>query len=551
MNKLSILIILLLCMSCCTSRKHSEKLTEIDDMCDTYPVIALSMLDSIEYHSLSENERHHYDLIKIKANDKAYINHLSDSLIVDVIYYYTNHQDNYLYPLSLYYGGRVYSDLGDYPKAIAYFENSLHQIDKDSDNIRLIRLRSNVLSQLGRLLHDINRPLKAIPYIKESIKLSMQLKDSIGTAYDDILLSEIYLNQKDSKSARFYLNHALRFSRVLSSSDKAWIHVILASVLLMENKIDSALNMIRPQITLVDSLCYNFTLANAAEIYLHAGKEDSAYMFAKELALSRIDNNRNAGYNILISDKLDHIMSKDSLRSFLRKYNREINRTNDTKHARLYETLELNNTNRNNIQFYKKNHDRFITCLIIFTILLALSGLSYLYLKLHKFHNKLLNIQQNKSYESEPLDINVSHEIELIKNQQKVLLDKIQNRIKDDYNYNVPETILQSSTYKMIKRHLAEKKVLTNYSNWKEIEKMVNSTFPNFLEDLRTLCCNKLTITDIQTALLIKCGLSPSELAVLCSVTKSTITSRRSKLSFLIFNDNKSIRQLDDVIHAL
>lgn len=47
--------------------------------------------------------------------------HTSDSLILDVIDYYSSNDDRNLYPEVLYYGGRVYSDLGDYPTSLSYF----------------------------------------------------------------------------------------------------------------------------------------------------------------------------------------------------------------------------------------------------------------------------------------------------------------------------------------------------------------------------------------------------------------------------------------------
>lgn len=82
------------------------------------------MLDSIKYDGLSDHDRHFFDFLSIKANDKAYVRHESDSLILDVIDYYSSHNKDNIYPEALYYGGRVFSDLGDLPTALRYFRIS-------------------------------------------------------------------------------------------------------------------------------------------------------------------------------------------------------------------------------------------------------------------------------------------------------------------------------------------------------------------------------------------------------------------------------------------
>ena len=61
----------------------------------------------------------------IKAADKAYIAHASDTGILRVVDYYRAHPDSTLYAESLYYAGRVYSDLGDSPTALKYFQTSV------------------------------------------------------------------------------------------------------------------------------------------------------------------------------------------------------------------------------------------------------------------------------------------------------------------------------------------------------------------------------------------------------------------------------------------
>ena len=98
-------------MAVACSRPHNQRLDRINELTASNPQIAMDSLEAIDKKSLSIPDRHYYDLLTIKANDKAYVTHSSDSLILDVIDYYKGGKDKTLYAEALYYGGRVYSDL--------------------------------------------------------------------------------------------------------------------------------------------------------------------------------------------------------------------------------------------------------------------------------------------------------------------------------------------------------------------------------------------------------------------------------------------------------
>ena len=61
-----------------------------EDLADS----AMLILKRIEQGSLDEWNKHYYDLLEVKVNDRAGIKHQSDSLILDVINYFEK-SDNY------------------------------------------------------------------------------------------------------------------------------------------------------------------------------------------------------------------------------------------------------------------------------------------------------------------------------------------------------------------------------------------------------------------------------------------------------------------------
>lgn len=121
--------------------------------------MALHSLDSINPDDLSESDRHFYDFLTIKARDKAFITHESDSLILDVIDYYSAYQSDPIYPEALYYGGRVYYELGDYPSALQYFQQALDNPGQAPDTTDLKnRLNSQIGGMLGNVFDACNGP---------------------------------------------------------------------------------------------------------------------------------------------------------------------------------------------------------------------------------------------------------------------------------------------------------------------------------------------------------------------------------------------------------
>lgn len=151
----------------CSEEKQDGRLTRIADIVADSPQEALQSLDSINSDSLSEADRYYYDFLTLKAQDKAYVPHTSDSLYLRVHDYYAKKGSDDFFTEVLYYGGRVYSDLGDYPTALQYFHQALDRLPEDTDNLSL---RGCVLSQTGRLLNTLRLYDEAIPYFVSSLE---------------------------------------------------------------------------------------------------------------------------------------------------------------------------------------------------------------------------------------------------------------------------------------------------------------------------------------------------------------------------------------------
>ncbi len=543
-----IALLVILC-SCGGNSGRDRKFDRIDTIADTEPRKALEMLDSIDYDNLSERERHRHDLLTIKARDKAYILHTSDSLIRDVLDYYSSRTSDPLYPQALYYGGRVYSDLGDYPTALQYFQDALDKIPDDDDNLAL---RGAAISQTGRLLDDLRLYSEAIPYVKQSIMIVKQLNDTFNIAYDYQLLSGIYIHAGKLDSASTYLKEAIRFSSSLPNADKANILIHLADILHTNGEIDSALQVIRPLVKSADSICHNYALAVASEIYRDACIPDTAYAYAYELAMSKNQNNRKAGFQILFSPKLSNIVPKDTLLSLIPKYKQCLEDYLSSHEANLALIQQASYNYDFHLTEKKEAESRrnkmyiaFLGTVVIILMLIAV----VLYLKLR---NSILLSELNRLITCiNAASVNNDDDNQPVRTEEmeKYLDDIAQKLEKADFTFKVPDIILKSDIYLRLQQRIEENKCIPETDCiWQELELLVEQASPGFKSNLRKFSDGKITDVEIQVALLIKCGITPSKMAKLLNRAKNTISTRRKSLFVKIFGNNRNPKILDNFI---
>ena len=276
---LPVLVLLSVILTYC-DRAEDQRLLRVERIVNDSLETATALFESINPDSLSELDRHLHDFLSVKIDDKNYVTHTSDSLILRVIDHEESHKGDGRYAEALYYGGRVYSDLGDYPTSLKYFQQSLDLLPEDTDNLRL---RSTVLSQTGSLLESLRLFNEAIPYIQSSLDISRRLGDSVNAIYDLQLLGAVYLRAEQFEEAEKYLEESIA---EMSGSNAQLLPIskmYLAQVKYRKGEIDSALNLIRDTPDNVSDECRNYALITASKVYLAAEKYDSAFIYSKEL----------------------------------------------------------------------------------------------------------------------------------------------------------------------------------------------------------------------------------------------------------------------------
>ena len=584
MYRIAIILFSLLLFFSCSDNKIDERLVHINEIIPESPEEALSHLDSINYKDLSEANQYFYDLVKIKAEDKAYIKHTSDSIILRVISYYATHDKDKLYTEALYYGGRIYRDMGDSPNALKYFHLALDNLtERKADN----NLKARILSQTGRLLTGISLYDEAIPYIEESIKICELNKDTVNIVYELQLLGGTYLRAKKYRLAEHYFNNAIEMSSNLPVSFNAKAKMYLADVKYQTGQLDSALVLIRNTPDLVKPIARNSALAAASEIYLENELLDSAYIYAHELLNSSDSTNKRTAYQVMTSPKFKKFIPLDTLYQYISEYRELLENYHDDNKIQ----LAINQQNFYNYQQYvikQKEAEAYNSTLLkwIFGIssLCLILGMAVFYYK-NKVNKTLVelhlalesidilnenisqtNINSTTTEGNIPESVNDAPESTikddsedtsfLTTKSEKELRDKLRNKLLSLYNSNkaakLSEDVIESEAYKKLQELIKQKQILS-YEDpfWDELEYVVIKSSPQFKENLKLLTQSRLTTIDLHTALLIKCHILPSQMAVLLSKSKGAIVSRRESLCVKIFGEQKGTKVIDGIIRLL
>lgn len=553
----------------CGRTEPDDRLAMIAERVESAPEEALQNLDSIYYDSLSTADRHFYDFLTLKAKDKAYITHTSDSLILDLIEYYSSNNQSNLYPEVLYYGGRVYSDLGDFPTSLFYFQKAAELLPENSENQRL---RCKVLSQTGRLLNTLRLYDDAVPYIKGAVDIDCALGDTINEIYDTQLLGSVYLRSHNFAPADSCFRLALAKSRYAPKSHRAKSSMYLAGVKFRLGEIDSALFYIRGVAPDLKPMARNSALAFASEIYYAAGICDTAFIYASELANSSDSKNKTSGYKILLSPVIRPQLMPGEVDKYMKDY-LEILESYYNEHE---SQLAINQQAFFNYQIHERQKEeaknanlilqRWLVS-IVFALLLSLVLFMWIanrnkqnVIKLHQALENISLLEQSLKRtrvagDNQKNGIQPVGPLEYTEETEHGLRERLRDKLYNLYIENQPiavaPSIIQSNTYTRLQEYINEGNELKDDDFWNELKQLVLQVSPRFIENLHILVGGKLSTYDIKTSLLIKCGVQPTQMANLLNRTKGTIVSRRESLCNRIFGKKLGTKVIDGIIRLL
>ncbi len=568
----------------CGSARKDKRLVQVSNQIADSLSRAEDLLKEIDRNHLSASDRHFYDFLSLKIDDKNYVRHTSDSLYLSIKDYYSNHADEDFYPEVLYYGGRVYSDLGDYPTALKYFQDALDALPEDTDNIDL---KACILSQTGRLLNQLRLYSEAEGYIERVVEIDKSGKNLEDLVYDLQLLGAIDLNLNNFYKAKENLQAALNYSKTLPSSFTAKVQMYLARTESKMGNHEEAMILIRQTPDKVKPISRDWAIAYAAEIYYAAGVYDTAYLYARNI----IDNPRSfkkkTGYKILLTPELMKFIPKDSLVYYVSQYNNFVEEyLNRNEVSQISVQLSSYNYQKkeSKIEEISSSRSRLIfwgtTFILILVVMLVVSYILRVNNKRHLNEFEIAINKINSLYREEiqaedtvvATTIRVSEpEIDedqitpsfkdsdnLDKKEEENKRSKLKKSLLNSATNNpsptpdLPLELISSEAYVRLQEYVRNQRPLPDDSPlWVDIEKETLNHYPHFRYNLSVLMKGKETVQDVRTCLLIKLQLSSTSISKLLAISPGGLVSRRDSISIKIFGSKLGAKKTDYIIRSL
>ena len=557
----------------CTHPTTPPVLLCADSLASANPDSAQALLASLAEEMKQEPQavQMYYRLLCIKAKDKAYITHTSDSAILSVVEYYEREGDKKHLPEAYYYAGRVYRDLGDAPQATEYFYKAGEAIEKWMD----YDLAGRIHTQIGTLYLYQDIYDKALPEFHLSYHYNTINKDSNSIVYNLRDIGRAYTTLEKPDSAILYYKKAIELAEKIKNKR-------------LEQMVWSELCGYYTTIGLMDEAAQGFIhlkykekepyMATLADYYLHIHNLDSAYYYYYLLSKSNNYIQKQASYKGL--GKIARIKKdyKKSLAYFdkYQEYSDSIFQQTQTETVRKINALynyQLKEKENNHLKLQNLKQRQTSIFLIIAFALLSGSGILY-YLRRKKAMQHRLKVAEQLREEAyrrsrEFMEENnrqiqaLESNIERLKHQ---LHDSDQQKMELEQKISIIEStnrqveleqgkrriekglFFRSDIYCLFRQKIEAGKT-PGQTEWEQLARQLDTSFDHFTQKLLQL--GLLKEKELHTCMLIKAQFKNKEMAQLLCLSPEGISSVRRRLCTRFLDGKREPKEWDRFILSL
>lgn len=517
----------------CRRPVYSPQLVEADSLCEvneTERALKTLHLLAKDTAQMNDDELFYYHLLTIKASDKSYIPSTSDSLIRRILAHYENGGDERLLPEVYYYAGRVYSDLGDAPQALDYFQKALDLVENDTTNLKL---KSVIYSQMGYTAYLCNLYDKALDMHRGCYECGVLSKDTVGMIYGLMDMAVCYESIEKIDSATQLYNKALQLAKITGDVKlENRLHTQISTKLLSEGKKEQALYHIKKSLESVDPNNISVVYSSAAVIYDSLGIIDSSLYYNKQLLKYGEIYARKSAYRWFTS----YFMKQKEFDKLL-KYNKLYESAIDTIEnitateavARMNALYNYQIREKQNILLKEKIEKKQRT-IILLSIILFVIIISIIYIIMYVRQKRILYKYKLEKYE------------ELLKQYESLPQQERNNKQSE-----LAKTPILSRINFILNAPIRTEKLTED--EWNTLSETINNRYQDFDKKLQDLC--KMSRLEYRVCLLLKAGFSQVDIAYLVIKSESAISSIRRRLNEKAFGKVKNAKDWDRFIASL
>ena len=561
----------------CTHPTTPPVLLCADSLASANPDSAQALLASLAEGMKQEPQavQMYYRLLCIKAKDKAYITHTSDSAILPVVEYYEREGDKKHLPEAYYYAGRVYRDLEDAPQALDYFEKALDAMQENEN----LKVKSKVYAQMGTLFSYQNLYVEAIEACKQSLQCKLISNDSIGMIFSYRDIAGNYLQQGQQDSALHYYKIAYKLSLLLRQKDLGnGIQSQLANLYIEKGNYEEAHHSLQKALQNIIEPNRSGIYSIAASYYHSIGKIDSAEWYYNKLLSCGTLYSKESANRGLASITLSQGQTIPAARYLyqalvLGDSIKKITITEDIRRSHALYKHQVREKENQHLKLQNLKQRQTGIFLIIAFALLAGSGILY-YLRRKKAMQRRLKVAEQLREEAyrrsrEFMEENnrqiqaLESDIERLKHQ---LHDSDQQKMELEQKISIIESTNRQVELEQGKRRMEEglffrsdiyglfrQKVeagkAPGQTEWEQLARQLDTSFDHFTQKLVQL--GLLKEKELHTCMLIKAQFKNKEMAQLLCLSPEGISSIRRRLCARFLDGKKEPKEWDRFILSL
>ncbi|MEG1543628.1 MAG: tetratricopeptide repeat protein [Tannerellaceae bacterium] len=540
----------------------------------THPDSALIYLSTLDSSIKDEPEetRMYYGLLTIKAKDKLYITHTSDSLIKTIARFYEDYGDADKRMEAYHYLGSVYRDMDDAPQAVKAFQRAI-DAGKGSKRYDILK---RIYGQMGTLFSHQGMYEEAMVIYKTSYQYYQKQNEGNGVAIALRNIARMYDATNKTDSAVCFYEEAYR--KAEEQGDKSTKDNVLRELgcLYVDwGKFDTAKTVFSKASTIEKK---GNALLGLGEIYQNTSQVDSArYYFnaalqygnryVKEsafLSLSKIEASKG-NYRAA----LDYAYKSKELTDSIK----QITRTEAiSKIHSLYNYQHIEKENYELIRDYEKKKIQVyqLVLILILIVFIAVGNTYYLVrrkraareqekkiqqLKEAQYANSLDSVEKNKQkvYELEGLLLQAESQKDTLRKQliqsQKELLEISNHKILATQNEKglLELSLKKSEIYLYFHEISHNENIKIQENKWNELRSAIDMTFSNFTTQLYALC-PQISELELHICYLIKISMQVKDIARLVDRSTSAITASRIRLYKKIHETEGTADMMDKFI---
>lgn len=523
-------LISFLVLLCGCQESFSLSLRAIDKILSSDYERGEAMLDSVQQANptMSFANQKYEQLLRLKADDKAYrpIKH-QQAHVDSLVSYFQQANDKDLLAEAYFYAGRVYYEIGDKPEALKFYQKASENVAKDN-----YALQGDIYCQMANVYRYADLNQEALSALHLAWKADSLSGNTRNMLYDLRDIGEVYYLNNQISNAEAYFRKGLKIA--YSTKENKMLkefHHQLACIYIEKGKWKEALNHVELYINHMEDIPdKSGMLVTALTVYSQL-KDSSKIVFCQEniLKYGNVFAKQNTIGNIILA-RSKALKEKEiaNLITNYKEYTDSIIKENNATAIKKAEQLYNYELKENENKYLRSIN---LTEMVGLIMVIAIAILIVFYLKL----KNISTYQQQKILELK---------LDKYKNLQRKEEKKATDKIEKETN-----SIKCSDIYKYIKVSIGNNKYKLSEEKWEELRKLVNAVYWDFDKNLNAFY--DVNLQEYRICLLIKIGISPTNIAHFMNLSKEAITASRRRMYMKAFQSKGTPSDWDNIIRTL